>query len=89
VSGDTLYDIARRNNVDVNTLLLLNGLNQNDFLYPGQEIVIPANNSKIYITKEGDTLSKILDENNISFDELNRRNQNLYLLEDQMIILED
>lgn len=89
ITGDTLYDIARRNNVDVNTLLLLNGMNQNDFLYPGQEIVIPVSNSKIYITKDGDTLSKVIDENNISMEELMRRNKNIYLLEDQMIILND
>ena len=89
ITGDTLYDIARRHNVDVNTLLLLNGLNQNDFLYPGQEIVIPVSNSKVYITKSGDTLDKILESNNISIEELMRRNKNIYLLEEQMIILND
>ena len=49
--GDNLYDIARKNNIDVNTLLLLNGLNKNDFLYPGQEIIIPISDDKIYITR--------------------------------------
>ncbi len=87
ITGDTLYDIARRNNVDVNTLLLLNGLNQNDFLYPGQEIVIPVSNNKVYITKENDTISKILMDTNMTIEELMNKNSNIYLLPEQMIIL--
>ena len=88
LAGDTLYDIARRNNIDINTILMLNGLNKNDFLYPGQEIVIPANND-VYITKDGDTLNSILDNNNIMLDKLMERNKNIYLLPEQMIILKD
>lgn len=87
ITGDTLYDIARRNNVDVNTLLLLNGLNQNDFLYPGQEIVIPVSNNKVYITKENDTISKVLMDANMTIEELMNKNSNIYLLPEQMIIL--
>ena len=89
ITGDTLYDIARRNNVDVNTILLLNGLNKNDFLYPGQEIVLPATTGNLYVTKEGDTLEMLLDMNNILFEDLMRRNKNIYLLPDQMIVLKD
>ncbi len=89
ITGDTLYDIARRNNIDVNTLLLLNGLNKNDYLYPGQEIVIPTNNGNVYVTKDGDTLESVLTNNNIILDELVRKNPNIYLLPDQMMILSD
>lgn len=89
ITGDTLYDIARRNNVDLNTLIMLNGLNKNDFLYPGQEIMIPMNSGNVYVVKENDTLEKVISENNISLEELIRRNKNLYLLPDQMIILGD
>ena len=87
ITGDTLYDIARRNNVDVNTILLLNGLNKDDYLYPGQEIVIPTKNNNIYITKDGDTLNSILDDNNIMIEKLMEKNKNIYLLPDQMMIL--
>lgn len=87
--GDTLYDIARRNNIDINTILLLNGLNKDDYLYPGQEIVLPITNDTLYITKDGDTMSKILDINNITFEELIQRNKNIYLEPDQIIILKD
>ena len=89
ITGDTLYDIARRNNVDVNTLLLLNGMNQNDFLYPGQEIVIPVSDNKIYITKENDTISKVLTDTNMTLEDLMNKNPNIYLLPEQMIILTD
>lgn len=89
ITGDTLYDIARRNNIDVNTILLLNGLNKNDYLYPGQEIVLPANTGNLYVTREGDTLDMILEENNIMIEDLLKRNKNIYLLPDQMIILKD
>lgn len=87
--GDTLYDIARRNNIDINTILLLNGLNKDDYLYPGQEIVLPITDDTLYITKDGDTMSKILDINNITFEELIQRNKNIYLEPDQIIILKD
>ena len=77
ITGDTLYDIARRNNVDVNTLLLLNGMNQNDFLYPGQEIVIPVSDNKIYITKENDTISKVLTDTSMTLEDLMNKNPNI------------
>ena len=87
--GDNLYDISRKNNVDINTILLLNGLNKNDFLYPGQEIVLPSQNGMIYITKDGDTLDKVLDMNNFTIDDMLRLNKNVYLLPEQIIILKD
>ena len=89
VAGDNLYEIARRNNIDVNTILLLNGLNKSDYLYPGQEIVLPANTGNLYVTKVGDTLENLLDQNNIMLNDLVNRNKNIYLLPDQMIILKD
>lgn len=89
INGDTLYDIARRNNIDVNTILLLNGLNKSDYLYPGQEIVLPADTGNLYVTKEGDTLEAILKANNMLLEDLIKRNKNIFLLPDQMIILKD
>ncbi len=86
-AGDNLYDIARRYNVSVNDLLLLNGLNQTDYIYPNQEILIPKDNVKFYITKEGDTIESLLADNNILLEELASRNREIYLLPDQMIIL--
>lgn len=87
--GDTLYEIARRYNVDVNTLIMLNGLEKDDFIYPNQEIIIPRDEVKVYITKNGDTLESVLADNNLLLDELYSRNSEIYLLPEQMIILKD
>ena len=54
--GDTLYDIARRYNINPDLLASLNGLNNDDYIYPEQTILIPKSNYSYYITKKGDTL---------------------------------
>ncbi len=78
--GDSIYAIARDNNVDYMTLLTFNGLNKNDFIYPNQEILIPT--SRTYITKENDTVKDVMDKFNLDMDRL----QGLYLATDQTII---
>ena len=40
--GDTLFNIAKKYNVNVNMLSMLNGLDKNDYIYPNQEILIPS-----------------------------------------------
>ncbi|MBQ4633962.1 MAG: LysM peptidoglycan-binding domain-containing protein [Bacilli bacterium] len=87
--GDNLYEIARQYNVDVNTLMMLNGLNKDDFIYPNQEIIVPRDNTSVYITKDGDTLNTVLNNSGLSLDELYSRNREIYLLPDQLLILKD
>ena len=41
-SGDTLYGIATSNGITVSDLAAANQLNIEDFIMPGQELVIPA-----------------------------------------------
>lgn len=78
--GDNIYSIAKNNGVDYETLLKVNGLDQNDYIYPNQEIIIP--NKKIYVTKENETIKDIINKLNIN----NIKNiEDLYLLKDQMI----
>lgn len=86
--GDNLYEIARRYNIDVNTLLLINGLNKDDYIYPNQEIIIPTKDTKFYMTKNGDTLSGLLKDTNLTINELLDKNKEIYLLPEQMIILD-
>ena len=38
--GDTLYSIARRSGMSLNSLLTLNGLSQSSVIYPGQSLTI-------------------------------------------------
>ena len=62
--GDNLYNIAKRYNTDYNLLALLNGLNVNDYIYPGNSILVPKRDVKYYFTKKNDSLnsvSRILD----------------------------
>ena len=84
-NGDSLYQISKKYNVNTKLLSELNGLNIDDYIYPGQILLVPRKNVSYYITKEGDTLkdvSKIFDiPQNIIINE----NKSLYLQSGQMI----
>ena len=84
--GDSIYEIARISGIDPSTLLKLNGLNKADFIYPNQELLIPNNDVKIYITEENDTIDKIINNTNNSIDDILKNNPNLYLMQDQIIV---
>lgn len=85
-NGDTLYMIARNYNIDLDTLTSLNGLNKEDYIYPNQDLIIPKENINIYITKKDDTINTLLKNFNITYDDLLKNNDNIYLKEDQLII---
>ncbi len=84
--GDTIYSISRLYNVDPDTLLMLNGLNKNDYIYPNQEIMIPVKDVALYITKPGDTINEIVNKLNTSFDNINKQNKRIFVTEDQLIV---
>ena len=48
--GDTLYNIASNNKIDVNLLAQLNGINKSDYIYPNQTLLIPKAGSILYFT---------------------------------------
>lgn len=85
-AGDTIYSIGRMYNVDTDTLLKLNGLNKDDYIYPNQEITVPLKNVNVYVTKEGDTLDKILNNFMIDANTLNNQNKKIYVVEDQLVV---
>lgn len=87
--GDSVYDIARDNDIDYNLLLQLNGLDEGDYIYPNQTIMLPKKGLKIYMTKSDDTLDLVLNRLGITVDELLRENENIYLREDQILIFRD
>lgn len=84
--NDNLYNIAKNYNTDYQTLLEINGLNKDDYIYPNQELIIPNPEFKLYVTRENDTLSKVAKELGSTQEELIKENSNIYLQPEQLII---
>ena len=86
--GDSLWSIAKKNNISVDKLKDINNLNSN-LLSIGQKLIIneeAEDNQQIddyYIVEAGDTLYSISRKNGISVDEIKRINK---LLTDQLSI---
>ncbi len=85
-TGDTIIDIANKNNLDYLQLLELNGLDKEEYIYPGQEILIP-NNILFWITKDNNTLEDIANKFNTTIEEVIKNNKNIYLKPEQLFIL--
>ena len=83
--GDNIYKIARQYNINPELLSALNGLEQDDYIYPNQKILIPRSGYSYYITKEGDTLSTVSRLFGVKESELTKQNQTIYLQNGQMI----
>lgn len=86
--GDNMYAIARMYDVDYDMLLELNGLDADDYIYPNEEILIPKKRVSMYRVKDGDTVSSVMDDLQISYDALSKKNPNLFLTADQIIFYE-
>lgn len=84
--GDTIYSIATIYGVDPDLLLKINGLNKEDYIYPNQEIIIPSNNYKYYMTEDGDTIESVLNKLQIDYNNLLSNNDEIFLIQDQLII---
>lgn len=84
--GDSIFSIARMYDVDPDTLILLNGLEKNEYIYPNQEITVPKKDVIVYVTKSGDTIGAIVDNFGTDANTLNKENQRIFVLEDQLIV---
>lgn len=84
--GDNMYQIANAYNVSPSELLKLNGLNENDIIYPGQEILVPRPTTGFYVTENEDTISEVANNLNIPIEDLLRQNRTIYLMPDQLIV---
>ncbi len=85
-SGDNLYEIARSYNINPELLSALNGLDLDDYIYPGQKIMIPKVGYSYYITKEGDTIDLVADKFRIGKESLLIQNDVIYLSEGQLLV---
>ena len=86
--GDSIYAIARKYNINPELLASLNGLNNSDYIYPNQIILIPKAHYSSYITKSGDTLDSVSNLFGVTRDKLLNENNIIYLLEGQLLVKE-
>lgn len=84
--GDNPSSIARENNVSVDALLAINGLDKDDIIYPDETLLIPNRTVSIYVTKSNDTLGSVASNFKTSKERIVRDNENIYLLPDQVIV---
>lgn len=84
--GDTLKDIASKYNIEYNLLLKLNGLDNNDYVYPNQTLILPKEGVSLYMTKDNDTINSIANDLGMNVMELIENNDNIYLRENQIIV---
>ena len=87
--GDSLYAISRSlGNITANQLAEVNVLEINEYIYPGQRLIVPKPGVKVYITKDGDTIKTVAEEIGTSDTNLIVYNPNIYLLPEQLIAYE-
>ncbi len=84
--GDTIYGIAKKYNINPDLLSVLNGLNDSDYIYPNQMILIPKSGYSYYITKEGDTLDSVINMFGQDKENFFKNNKTIYLLSGQMLV---
>lgn len=84
--GDTLYKIGKKYNINPSLLSSMNGLEEDDYIYPGQEILIPKNGYSYYITKEGDTVGEVVKVFNTSKEDFYKYNKTIYLMPGQLLV---
>ena len=91
-TGDTLYTIAKKYNVSVNSLVEANSL-ENTTIYPNQVIVIPVkvNNGGMYfeeyVIKPNDTIEIISDKLDVDPEMISRYNDISRLVLDENQVL--
>lgn len=84
--GDNMYEIAKKHYVDYKTLLELNGLEEYDYIYPEQEIVIPNKDIKIYKVQQGDSIKTLESITGININGIKTPNNEIYVEKDQIVL---
>lgn len=84
--GDSIYSISLKYNIPYKELLLLNGLKENEYIYPNQQLLVPKNGVNFYITKENDRIKDIVSNLGVDGYEVLTKNDNLIIMPDQIIV---
>ena len=87
--GDTITKIADSFGVDSDLVTKINGLDEGDYIYPNQTLLIPKEGINLYLTRVNDTLNSVLMKQKITLDELIKNNENIYLREEQILVFSD
>ncbi len=85
-SGDSLYAIARKYNINPELLASMNGLNMEDYIYPNQQLLIPKNGYSYYITAEGDTIDEVIKVFKSNEEKFLKENPTIYLMAGQLLV---
>ena len=84
--GDSLYKIAREKNLNPELLALLNGLDNDDYIYPNQAIMLPKSNYSYYVTAEGDTFDMVTKKFDVDKNTFLKENEIIYLMPGQLLV---
>lgn len=84
--GDTIFEIAKRVDSDTTTLLKINGLDEDDMIYPDQVILVPNRDMGVYVTNPGDTLTDVASKFRTTKDKIVVANEDMILAPDQVIV---
>lgn len=84
--GDNIYQIAKKYNINPKLLAAINGIKDDEYIYPGQELLIPKSGYSYYITAEGDTLDGVAKAFKTNAEGLLKHNSTVYLLPDQILV---
>lgn len=75
--GDNLWNISRKYQVDLQTLMSVNKLGENSILNVGQKLEIPCAQAQVHIIRRGETLWDIARKYNVDLAVLERMNSNM------------
>ncbi|MDD2585139.1 MAG: M23 family metallopeptidase [Syntrophomonadaceae bacterium] len=75
--GDTLWDISRTYNVDLQTIMTINNMNKKSILKIGQAIEIPSGSrSRVHIIRSGETMWDIAVKYDVTVEDIKKNNVN-------------
>ena len=84
--GDTLYSISKSNNIEIMDLLNLNGLDKDNYIYPGQEILVPKKDINLIVTSKDDSIESVCKRLGLDTYKLLEQNNNILLSPDQVLV---
>ena len=84
--GDSIYSIASKYNINPFDLIMLNGIDKDDYIYPNQEVLVPSKDIQVYITKSGDTIFDIISNFGVDIDTILSSNEKLLLVPEQLVV---